>query len=80
MVPSPGLRVPPTTTLNFDQTSRLVTWTNGLICLLARTIGVGRVSLLIRYATFLGWGNNYAAVLLERPFELRHIDERNSES
>lgn len=79
LVPSAGQEIPAVTTMNFSGTDRRVAWTNALIRLLARIIGVGRVSLLIRYATFLGWGNNYAAVLLDRPFELRHIDERKVE-
>ncbi|MNV42037.1 hypothetical protein D3C71_1336960 [compost metagenome] len=79
MVPSAGQEIPAVTTMNFDGADRRVAWTNALIRLMARIIGVGRVSLLIRYATFLGWGNNYPAVLLDRPFELRHIDERKVE-
>ena len=67
------------TTLNFDPTDRQVLWVNSLIRLMARIMGPGRVGALIRYATFLGWGSNFAAVLLDRPFELRHIDERKGD-
>lgn len=68
------------TTLNFDPADRQVVWVNSLIRLLARIIGADRVAALIRYATFLGWGSNFAAVLLDRSFELRHIDERKAET
>ena len=70
----------PVTTLNFDPGDRRVRGVNFLIRLAARIIGAERVGDLIRYATFLGWGGNYAAVLLERPFEMRHIDERKAET
>jgi hypothetical protein len=68
------------TTLNFNPADRQVVWANFLIRLVARIIGAGRVAALIRYTTFLGWGSNFAAVLLDRPFELRHIDERKAET
>lgn len=66
------------TTLNFDPTDRQVVYVNALIRLMARIIGPARVAALVRYATFLGWGSNLAAVLLRRPFELRHIDVRKA--
>lgn len=68
------------TTLNFDPSDRRVAAVNILIRLLVRTIGVGRVGALLRYASFLGWGSNFATVLLGRSFELRHVDGRASET
>jgi hypothetical protein len=68
------------TTLNFDPKDRQVVRVNLVIRLLARIIGAGRVGALIRYAVFLSWGSNFAAVLLDRPFELRHIDEEKAEN
>ncbi|HSI54105.1 MAG TPA: hypothetical protein VK981_09070 [Ramlibacter sp.] len=78
----PGRKVggKPVTTLNFDPDDRRVRTVNFLIRLAARIIGAERVGDLIRYATFLGWGSNYAAVLLDRPPELRHIDERKAKT
>jgi len=64
------------TTLNFDPADREVVRVNFMIRLLGRIMGPGRVAALIRYATFLGWGSNFAAVLLDQPFELRHVDQR----
>jgi hypothetical protein len=64
------------TTLNFDPSDRRVAWGNFFVRMLARIIGAGRVSALLRYATLLGWGSNFATVLLNRPFELRHVDKR----
>jgi hypothetical protein len=77
----PGkVRQPQVTTLNFDPTDRRVVWFNFLLRQLARIIGASRLGELLRYATFLGWGSNSAAVLLDRPFELRHIDDRKAGS
>jgi hypothetical protein len=64
------------TTLNFDPSEPRVVRVNFLIRLLARIIGTTRLEGAIRYATFLGWGPNLGAVLLDRPFELRHVDQR----
>jgi hypothetical protein len=64
------------TTLNFDPVQPQVVRVNFLIRVLARIIGATRVEAMIRYATFVGWGANLSAVLLNRPFELRHIDQR----
>lgn len=64
------------TTLNFDPSDRRVIALNFLIRLLARLVGGERIAALLRYATFLGWGSNFAAVLLDQPPELRHLDPR----
>lgn len=80
LVPLSGQGVPTITTLNFDPLDRRVVRVNFLIRLLARAIGIERVGALIRYATFLSWGNNYAAVLLNRPFDLKHTGKRKVES
>jgi hypothetical protein len=69
-------REAPVTTLNFDPAQPRVVRVNFLIRVLARIIGTARVEAMVRYATFLGWGANLGAVLLDRPFELRHIDQR----
>lgn len=69
-------RQPQITTMNFDASEPRVVRVNFLIRVLARIIGAARVEAMIRYATFLGWGPNLGAVLLDRPFELRHIDQR----
>jgi hypothetical protein len=69
-------RLAPVTTLNFDPTEPRHVRVNFLIRVLARIIGTTRLEAMIRYATFLGWGPNLGAVLLDRPFELRHIDQR----
>jgi hypothetical protein len=69
-------RQAPVTTLNFDPSEPRVVRVNFLIRVLARIIGTTRLEAMIRYATFLGWGPNLGAVLLDRPFELRHIDQR----
>lgn len=64
------------TTLNFDPADRRVAQINRVVRVMARIMGAERVAALLRYATFLGWGSNFAAVLLDRPFELRHVDQR----
>lgn len=74
--PRTQARPAPVTTLNFDPAQPSVVRVNFLIRLLARIIGTTRVEAMIRYATFLGWGPNLGAVLLDRPFELRHTDQR----
>jgi hypothetical protein len=71
---------PDVTTLNFDAGAWQVAWLNFTIRLAARIIGAGRLGDLLRYATFLGWRSNYAAVLLDRPFELRHVDDRKAKN
>jgi hypothetical protein len=68
------------TTLNFDAGDRRVTAVHSVLRVLARIIGPVRVAALVRYATFLGWGGNLAAVLVKQPFELRHIDNRKAEN
>jgi hypothetical protein len=73
---------PPTTaatTLNFDPSERRVRGVNAAVRLMARVIGASRVAALVRYATFLGWGGNLPALLLQQPFELRHRDARTPE-
>ncbi len=64
------------TTLNFDPSDRRVACVNFFVRVLARIVGAERVGVLLRYATFLGWESNFASVLLNRPFELRHVDKR----
>lgn len=68
------------TTLNFDPDDRRVRWVNAGVRCLSRMIGASRVAALVRYATFLGWSGNLAALLLDRPFELRHVDTRPADS
>lgn len=75
-----GRHVGAVTTLNFDPMDRQVVWVNFMIRLIARIIGAERFATLLRYATFLGWSSNFAAVLLNRPFELRHVDQRKGET
>lgn len=77
---SPQRQERPVTTLNFDPTDRRVVRVNALVRLLARMIGTERVAAMIRYATFLGWGGNLAAILLDHPLELRHIDQRKAKT
>jgi hypothetical protein len=64
------------TTMKFDPSDRRVRLVNGLVRLLAKVAGPDRVAQLLRYATFLTWGANYPAVLLRKPFDLRHHDPR----
>ena len=64
------------TTLNFDASDVRVTWVNRLLRFMARIAGVERMSALLRYATFLTWQSNSAAVLLDKPFDLEHRDRR----
>jgi hypothetical protein len=64
------------TTLNFDPRDSRVTAVNHLVRLGARILGAERMLALLRYATFLGWQSNYAAVLLNRPFDLEHGKRR----
>jgi hypothetical protein len=64
------------TTLNFDPKDRSVRAFNFLIRVMARIMGPERVGAMVRYATFLGWGGNFDAVLLKQPFQLRHVDQR----
>jgi hypothetical protein len=63
-------------TLKFNPDDRRVRLVNGLVRWLARLAGAERVSQLLRYATFLTWGSNYPAVLLNKPFDLGHRDPR----
>jgi hypothetical protein len=77
MEPATGTQPASVTTLNFDATQARVVWANRLVRFAARVIGAARVMDLIRYANFLGWQSNYPAVLLDRPFELRHTDNRD---
>ena len=64
------------TTLNFDAGDRRVLLVNWLIRLAARIAGAETVTTLLRYATFLSWQSNAAAVLLDKPFDLEHRDRR----
>ena len=63
-------------TLNFDPSDRRVVLVNRLVRLAARVIGLERLLALLRYASFLTWQSNCAAVLLDRPLELDHRDRR----
>jgi hypothetical protein len=38
-------------------------------------LAFGRMLVLLRYAAFLTQRSHFAAVLLDRPFEIRHRDE-----
>jgi hypothetical protein len=62
-------------TLDMDQNDRRMRIVNTAIRFGARVIGVGRMLVLIRYAAFLTQRSHFAAVLLDRPFEIRHRDE-----
>jgi hypothetical protein len=61
-------------TLTLDQSDRRLRWVNAFIRLLARLFGVERVRALLQYASFLSRQSHYAAVLLERPFDVTHDD------
>jgi hypothetical protein len=74
------LRLAKTTTLDFDAQDRSVVLVNRLIRLISRLIGAERLGALLRYATFLGWQSNAAAVLLDEPFDLEHRDRRTEAS
>jgi hypothetical protein len=75
-VATPQPAVPAATTLNFDPSERRVRWVNAAVRVMARVFGASRVAALVRYATFLGWGGNLPALLLQQPFELRHVETR----
>ena len=78
-VATPQPAVPAATTLNFDPSARPVRLVNAAVRLMARVFGASRVAALVRYATFLGWGGNLPALLLQERFELRHVDGRAAE-
>jgi len=63
-------------TLNFNPADIRVRMVNGMLRGLARLVGAERVGMLLRYAAFLGWGSNYPALLLRRPFDLGHRQRR----
>jgi len=70
--PQAGQDLLKVTTLNFDPKDPRVRILNGLLRAVSRLLGADRVMALLRYATFLGWQSNYAAVLLKCPFDLEH--------
>lgn len=65
-----------TTTLDVDFNDARIRAVNALVRGLARVAGAERVALLLRYATFLSWGSNLAAVLLRKPPANAHEDRR----
>jgi hypothetical protein len=67
----PGAR----NTLDMDQSDRRMRIVNAVVRAGARLIGVGRMLALLRYAAFLTQRSHFAAVLLDRPLDIRHRDE-----
>lgn len=67
---------PAPTTMNFDPSDWRVRVVNVGLRALARVMGPERVSLLLRYAAFLGWGSNFPAILLRKPFDMGHRETR----
>jgi hypothetical protein len=66
----PGVR----NTLDMDQSDRRMRIVNAVVRAGARLIGVGRMLALLRYAAFLTQRSHFAAVLLDRPLDIRHRD------
>jgi hypothetical protein len=78
LVPRSSQRAPAATTLDVDLGDWRVRAVNAMVRCAARIIGISRVEQLLRYASFLAWQQNLAAVMLKQPFDLRHVADRDT--